>query len=209
MSDFESFGAVRQAWRDTPRPPAAGAVDRRIRRAQRRVAAERATVTVIPLASVALVIEALRHASNARERTLGAAAILGTLLVWGAFVHVRSRERRLLSASAPDFIAARMRSCRADRRLAIAIWMTLLCESSFLVPWWAGGIALHSKTPFAPIVAWMGWIPAAMVLGLFAWAVRLWKNAGRELRGYATIADSFAEPPDGGATSETVDSSHE
>lgn len=182
-------------WRESGPPLATSRVAARIQRTRRRAGLERAAVAAIPTASIALVIEALRHAGNGRERVLGLAAAAGTVLAWASFVRSRRRTRAALGASTPEFIAAELRRCEGDRRLAIAVWVTLACELAFLVPWWIGGVRLHARAPFAPIVAWTFWGPATLVVLLSAWSIRLWRNARREQRGFESAVVTFDSEP--------------
>jgi hypothetical protein len=180
MADTPQFDPS-SLWREgeTPTVGAADAV-RSVRHARFRLLLHGFVELAIPLAAVALVGLAIRHASTPSERVLGAFTSFGVVFAWVTYLRAIGLERRALAEPSPGFVSAALNRCRYERRLAIFTWIILLLELAFLVPWWIGGLPYHRGQPLGELFFLTLWLPLALIIALSVWSVLLWRRASRE-----------------------------
>jgi hypothetical protein len=154
---------------------------------------ERAIDVGVPLAAIALVGGALRHASNLREQIVGALAAAGVISTWVIHLRWRQAHRRKLASPSREWIEASVHHHEREERVAVFLCAILAFELSFLIPWWAGGIRLHATHPLAPIAVLTFWLPIAAITSLAAWAIVLWRRASRSLPQHRRTATELSE----------------
>jgi hypothetical protein len=183
-----------EAWRQTtPRRLDDRTVMRRAARMRRRAAAQRVVELAVPLAGIVLILAALHHAANPLERALGIAVAVATIAASAMYFMIRRNEQRAVVASAPEFLSAVLHNRRRERTLAVFVLATIALELTFLVPWWDGGIRRHAGDYASAVVIWTLWIPAAVMLLIAIWAVRLYRRASRELQSVESVASEFRD----------------
>jgi hypothetical protein len=182
MSGDRSKFDLAKEWRDEA-PPLIGRIDgvEQVRRAHRRMLIERLTGIAVPLAAIALIGAALYHASNVRERVLGALAAACVLVSWAIHMRWLRAQRHRLAAPSRQFVQATLRHRALERRIAVFLWAILAFELAFLIPWWAGGIRVHAAKPLTTIAVLTFWVPAGAIVALGAWSMRLWRRASTDL----------------------------
>lgn len=164
---------------DTPAVAADDAV-RAVKHAHLRLILHRVVELGVPLAAIALVGLALRHASTPTERVLGAFTSLGVVFAWVRYLRAIGFERRSLAGPSPGFVSAALGRCAYERRLAIFTWVILILELAFLLPWWIEGIPHHRGQGSGRIFILTLWLPLALMIALALWSVFLWRRASRE-----------------------------
>lgn len=164
---------------DTP-PVGAGETVRAVKHAQLRLILHRVVELGVPLAAIALVGLALRHASTPPERIFGAFISLGVVFAWARYLRAIGLERRSLAGPSPGFVSAALERCAYERRLAIFTWVILILELSFLLPWWIEGLPHHKGQGLGRLFFLTLWLPLALMIALAVWSIFLWRRASRE-----------------------------
>jgi hypothetical protein len=144
----------------------------RTRRARRmRIAVHASRIGLAGIAVVGIVM-ALRHAGSPLEIALGFTAGGAIIVYTLAQIIVLRRERRVLAAPSDEYVATLSEIRRQQLRFVRFAWGVLFLELVFLIPWWVGGVPVHTHQPSARIVIIGFWLPVTAILGFVIWSTR-------------------------------------
>lgn len=146
-----------------------------------------ATTHVLALVCIAGVLLALGHAGNAFERILGSAVAAAIALAWLTFFVVKRDEHAALEAPTSSYLAETRRLLARQRRLVRLVWIVVLLELLFLVPWWIGGVPVHRAQFFSPLAIAAMWLPMLAIAGFVVWSLRVHRRTTTELRALSRV----------------------
>jgi hypothetical protein len=184
----------KDAWqRTTESPAAAREVSRRLVRARLESIAVRIIEGAVATSALALVALALMHAGNALEAALGLLVGLATSAIWIQRGRIRLREQAGGVASTVEYLIVLRRTRHQRMRLAEFVWIVVVLDFVFLIPWWIIGSRFHHRG-LTDADTWISmWLPILGFIALCVWALGLWRSARRELgevdRLYASYRD--------------------
>jgi hypothetical protein len=182
------------AWqRTTESPAAAREVSRRLGRARLESIAVRIIEGAVATSALALVALALMHAANSFEAALGLFVGLAISAIWIQRGRIRFCEQAGGDANSVEYLLVLRRTRRQRKRLAEFVWIVVVLDFVFLIPWWIIGSRFHHRG-FADAGNWISmWVPILGFAALSLWALRVWRSARRELgevdRLYASYRD--------------------
>jgi hypothetical protein len=184
----------KDAWqRSTESPGATREVSRRLARARLESIIVRIIEGAVATSALALVASALMHAANGREAALGLFVGLAISAIWIQRSRIRRRERAGGVATTVEYLIVLRRTRHQRMRLAEFVWIIVVLDVVFLVPWWIIGSRFHHRS-LTDAGTWISmWLPILGFIALCLWALGLWRSARRELREvdrlYATYRD--------------------
>jgi hypothetical protein len=167
--------------RTTESPAATREVSRRLARARRENVVVRIIEGAVAVSAVALVALALMHAANAFEAGLGVFVGVAIVAIWIQRGRIRRRERAGDVASSVEYLLVLRRSRQQRMRLAEFVWILVVLDVIFLIPWWIIGSRYHHRG-FTDSGNWISmWLPILGFIALYLWALGVWRSARREL----------------------------
>jgi hypothetical protein len=152
--------------------------------------------TVVGSVSVLLVALALNHAGNPFQAALGLAVGVGIGLIWAQRILMRRREHASKTAVSDDYLM-QIRSLRVRQiRLAKFVWLVLVLDLVFLIPWWVIGNRVHSRrlTDLGAVATI--WLPILGFLALFVWSLQLRRRAQLEVHDIDRMRTEYRDEPD-------------
>ena len=194
MSDWEQ---LQTEWQRIGQTAAAAAADatQLIARARRGMLVQRLLEGAVAGAAILITAAALRHAGNPLEAALGMIVGIAIALLWVQHGRLRAREDAAVTESSPTHLDVLARGCRQRVRLAHFIWVVLGLELVFLTPWWVIGSRIHHRTLLDPAFWLTVWLPAAGMVAVFVWSVRMRRRARAELAAARRLRAEFALTP--------------
>jgi hypothetical protein len=179
--------------RTTESPAATREVSRRLARARLESIAVRIIEGAVATSALALVALALTHAANALEAALGLLVGLAISAIWIQRGRIRFREQAAGVASTVEYLIVLRRTRNQRMRLAEFVWIVVVLDFVFLIPWWIIGSRFHHRG-LTDAGTWISmWLPILGFIALCLWALGLWRSARRELgevdRLYASYRD--------------------
>jgi len=135
--------------------------------------------SVVVATLLILVVLALRHAASRYEAALGLGVSVGICSVWLQRVFIRSREHASDASAGNEYLLSARDVAVRQARLAQFIWITLLLELVFLIPWWVIGSRMHSRAITNVGSLLTMWLPIVGCVALIVWSVRLYRKARR------------------------------
>lgn len=183
--------------RTTESPAATREVSRRLARARLENVVVRIVEGAVAVIAVALVALALMHAANAFEAGLGVFVGVAIVAIWIQRGRIRLREQSGDVASSVDYLLVLRRTRQQRMRLAEFVWIVVVLDVIFLIPWWIIGSRFHHRG-FTDAGNWISmWLPILGFTALSLWALGLWRSARRELaevdRLYVSYRDETEE----------------
>jgi hypothetical protein len=186
------------AWqRTTDSPAATREVSRRLARARLESIVVRIIEGTVATSALALVALALTHAGNALEAALGAFVGLAISAIWIQRGRIRFREQAGGVANTVEYLLVLRHTRHQRMRLAEFVWIVVVLDFVFLIPWWIIGSRFHHRG-LTDAGTWISmWLPILGFIALCLWALRVWRSARRELdevdRLYASYRDEIRE----------------
>lgn len=179
--------------RTTESPAATQEVSRRLARARLESIAVRIVEGAVAVSALVLVALALMHAANAVEAGLGLFVGLAISAIWIQRGRIRFREQAGGDASSVQYLLVLRRTRQQRKRLAEFVWIVVVLDFVFLVPWWVIGSRFHHRS-FTDAANWISmWLPILGFIALSLWALGVWRSARCELgevdRLYASYRD--------------------
>jgi hypothetical protein len=179
--------------RTTESPAATREVSRRLVRARLENIVVRIIEGAVAVSAVVLVALALMHAANAFEACLGVFVGAAIVAIWIQRGRIRRREQSADVATSVEYLLVLRRACQQRKRLAEFVWIVVVLDVIFLIPWWIIGSRYHHRG-FTDSGNWISmWLPLLGFIALSFWAFRVWRSARRELaeadRLYASYRD--------------------
>lgn len=173
-------------WRETWQEGSAGAppmavLRKRFLREQRRIVVTAVAEAILALAAASGIAVALVHTPYRGAVAWGALVVALIAFTWVVELLRRGGTSPPLTESTQTFLELSRRRCRTQLRAVRFTWILIALELVFLVPWWAGGLHAHAGALHSPLVILLGWLPMALIAGLFAWSLRLWRRLSAEL----------------------------
>jgi hypothetical protein len=185
-------------WKDdwqraTDSPAASREVSRRLARARLESIVVRIIEGAVAMSALGLVALALMHAANALEAGLGLFVGLAISVIWIQRGRIRLREQEGDAASAVEYLRVLRRARHQRIRLAEFVWVVVILDLVFLIPWWIIGTRFHHRG-LTDAATWVSmWLPIVGLIALCLWALGVWRSARRELgevdRVYASYRD--------------------
>ena len=183
-------------WQRTTESPAAmREVSRRLARARRENTVVRIIEVAVAVSAVLLVALALMHAANAFEAGLGVFVGLAIVAIWIQRGRIRRREQSGDVASSVEYLLVLRRSRQQRIRLAEFVWIVVVLDVVFLIPWWIIGTRFHHRG-FTDSGNWISmWLPILGFIALSLWALGVWRSARRELAEVDRLYASYRDEP--------------
>jgi hypothetical protein len=179
--------------RTTDSPAASREVSRRLARARRESIVVRIIEGAVAISALGLVALALVHAANALEAALGLFVGLAISAIWIQRGRIRLNEQEGDVASTVEYLGLLRRARHQRKRLAEFVWIVVILDLVFLIPWWIIGSRFHHRG-LTDAATWFSmWLPILGFMALCLWALRVWRSARREVgevdRLYASYRD--------------------
>ena len=187
MSDWEQLQAE---WQRAGELAAADATQL-IAKARRGRLVHRLIEGVVAGAAILITAAALRHAGNPFEAALGLIVGIAIAALWVQHGRLRVKEDGAVSASSPMHLDVLASVCRQQVRLARFVRIVLGLELVFLTPWWVIGSRIHHRTLLDPAFWLTVWLPAAGMVAVFVWSVRMRRRARAELAAVERLRAEF------------------
>lgn len=179
--------------RTTESPAATREVSRRLARARRENIVVRIIEGAVASIAVALVGLALMHAANAFEAGLGLLVAAAIVAIWIQRGRIRRREQSGDVVSSVDYLVAMRRTRHQRKRLAEFVWIVVVLDIIFLIPWWIIGSRFHHRG-FTDSGNWISmWLPILGFIALSVWALGVWRSARRELTEVDRLIASYRD----------------
>ena len=177
MSDWEQ---LQTEWQGIGQTRSADATQL-ITKASRGMLVQRLIAGAVAGAAILITAAALWHAGNPLEAALGLIVGIAIALLWVQHGRLRAKEDAAVTESSPTHLDVLARGCRQRVRLAHFIWVVLGLELVFLTPCWVIGSRIHHRTLLDPAFWLTVWLPAAGMVAVFVWSVRVRRRARVEL----------------------------
>jgi len=187
MSDWEQLQAD---WQRAGERAAADATQL-IAKARRGRLVHRLIEGAVAGAAILITAAALRHAGNPFEAALGLIVGIAIAALWVQHGRLRVTEDGAVSESSPMHLDVLASVCRQQVRLARFVWIVLGLELVFLTPWWVIGSRIHHRTLLDPAFWLTVWLPAAGIVAVFVWSVRMRRRARAELAAVERLRAEF------------------
>jgi hypothetical protein len=182
--------------RTTESPAATREVSRRLARARRENIVVRIIEGAVAVSAVALVALALMHAANLFEAGLGMFVGGAIVAIWIQRGRIRRREQSGDIASSVEYLLVLRRSRQERMRLAEFVWIVVVLDIVFLIPWWIIGSRFHHRG-FTDTGTWISmWLPILGFIALILWALGVWRTARRELAEVDRLYASYRDVPE-------------
>jgi hypothetical protein len=182
--------------RTTESPAATREVSRRLARARRENIVVRIIEGAVAVSAVALVALALMHAANLFEAGLGMFVGGAIVAIWIQRGRIRRREQSGDIASSVEYLLVLRRSRQKRMRLAEFVWIVVVLDIVFLIPWWIIGSRFHHRG-FTDTGTWISmWLPILGFIALILWALGVWRTARRELAEVDRLYASYRDVPE-------------
>jgi hypothetical protein len=182
--------------RTTESPAATREVSRRLARARRENIVVRIIEGAVAVSAVALVALALMHAANLFEAGLGVFVGGAIVAIWIQRGRIRRREQSGDIASSVEYLLVLRRSRQKRMRLAEFVWIVVVLDIVFLIPWWIIGSRFHHRG-FTDTGTWISmWLPILGFIALILWALGVWRTARRELAEVDRLYASYRDVPE-------------
>jgi hypothetical protein len=182
--------------RTTESPAATREVSRRLARARRENIVVRIIEGAVAVSAVALVALALMHAANLFEAGLGVFVGGAIVAIWIQRGRIRRREQSGDIASSVEYLLVLRRSRQERMRLAEFVWIVVVLDIVFLIPWWIIGSRFHHRG-FTDTGTWISmWLPILGFIALILWALGVWRTARRELAEVDRLYASYRDVPE-------------
>jgi hypothetical protein len=182
--------------RTTDSPAASREVSRRLARARLESIVVRIIEGAVAMSALGLVALALMHAANALEAGLGLFVGLAISVIWIQRGRIRIREQEGDIASAVEYLLVLRRARRQRIRLAEFVWVVVILDLVFLIPWWIIGARFHHNGLTDPATWVSMWLPIVGLIALCLWALGVWRSARRELREVDRVYASYRDEVD-------------
>lgn len=167
--------------RTTDSPAAPREVSKRLARARMENIVARIIEGAVAMSALALVGLALVHAANALEAGLGLVVGLAIAAIWIQRGRIRLREQEGDIASTVEYLLLLRRTRHQRIRLAEFVWVIVLLDLVFLIPWWIIGLRFHHRG-LTDAATWISmWLPILGFIALCVWALGVWRSARREV----------------------------
>lgn len=181
--------------RTTDSPAASREVSRRLARARLESIVVRIIEGAVAMSALGLVAVALMHAANAPEAGLGLFVGLAISAIWIQRARIRLREQEGDVRSTVEYLLLLRRTCLQRIRLAEFVWIVVVLDFVFLIPWWIIGSQFHHRS-LTDSGTWISmWLPILGFIALCLWGLGFWRSARRELgevdRLYASYRDEL------------------
>ena len=187
MSDWEQLQAE---WQRAGERAAADATQL-IAKARRGRLVHRLIEGVVAGAAILITAAALRHAGNPFEAALGLIVGIAIAALWVQHGRLRVKEDGAASESSLMHLDVLASVCRQQVRLARFVRIVLGLELVFLTPWWVIGSRIHHRTLLDPAFWLTVWLPAAGMVAVFVWSVRMRRRARAELAAVERLRAEF------------------
>jgi hypothetical protein len=194
--DIELLEGTDTGQRTTESPAATREVSRRLARARRENIVVRIIEGAVAVSAVALVALALMHAANLFEAGLGVFVGGAIVAIWIQRGRIRRREQSGDIASSVEYLLVLRRSRQERMRLAEFVWIVVVLDIVFLIPWWIIGSRFHHRG-FTDTGTWISmWLPILGFIALILWALGVWRTARRELAEVDRLYASYRDVPE-------------
>jgi hypothetical protein len=183
MTDpHDDWARWRETWQEASVAAAPMPVLRKqFQREQRRIVLTGVAEVMLGLAAASGIAVALVHTPSRGAVAWGAFVLVLIAFTWLVDLLRRGGKWLPLAESTQTFLELSQRRCRTQLRAVRFTWILIALELVFMVPWWAGGVHAHAGALYSPLVIFLGWLPMALIAGLFAWSVWLWRRLSSEL----------------------------
>jgi hypothetical protein len=179
----DDWAGWRDAWGGAP----SGLADSEVTAARSRADAERrrarlasVLVSALAAASVAGIAVAVRHAPE-RATVAWGAVVAAAILAFAAVERARHGSDAALALPTESYVAHARARGRAQLRAARAAWVVVGLTLAFLAPWWVEGFRAHGAQLGSAVAIAGWWVPAAAIVVVVAWTVRVHRRVAAEL----------------------------
>jgi hypothetical protein len=183
MTDAEmNWDVLRAEWmRTADAETVIAAAQRQMRAARWNARLGQALEAGIASIALALVGLALHHAANPFEAALGIIVGISICAAWLGRRRIARQDQRSVEASGTDSLRLAAAVRKRQVRLSEFIWLVIVLDLVFLIPWWVIGSRVHSRriTDLGSIETM--WLPLLGMLVLAVWSGRLRGRAKRAL----------------------------
>jgi hypothetical protein len=184
----------KDVWQRTTESPAASReVSRRLARARRERIVVRIIEGAVAIGALGLVALALVHAANALEAALGLVVGLAISAIWIQRGRIRLHEQEGDVASTVEYLGVLRRARQQRKRLAEFVWIVVILDFVFLIPWWIIGSRFHHRS-LTDGATWISmWLPILGFISLCLWALRVWRSARLEMGEVDRLSASYRD----------------